>query len=211
MKRTDITGQMFGRLMVTSYSHTKKNRAFWNCRCLCGTLRVVRGLDIRGGSTKSCGCLIREKTAKRSTTHGHASGGKMSPTYYSWMSMKSRCLSKRHHIYKSYGGRGITVCKRWLDFRNFLSDMGERPKGMTIDRKNNNRGYSPGNCRWATAQQQARNRSDTRLVSWRGKVLCISDWCSLLGWSYYRLHARLSRMSKNKAMAPFSQFIETEK
>lgn len=197
--------------MVMSYSHTKKNRAFWNCRCLCGTLRVVRGLDIRCGTTKSCGCLIREKTAKRSTTHGHASGGKLSPTYHSWMAMKNRCLSKSARQYKDYGGRGITICKRWLDFRNFLADMGERPARMTLDRKNNNGGYSKANCRWATSRQQARNRRDTRLVTWRGKTLCMGDWVSLLGWSYQRLHNRLSRMSKNKAMAPFSRFIETRK
>jgi hypothetical protein len=154
----DISGQRFGRLLVVE--HVPGPGAWFLCRCDCGAETKFPGGSLRRGFTRSCGCLARELTAARSTTHGHASGGFTSPTYISWSSMRERCsptaTAKQR---KYYFDRGITVCERWQSsFENFLEDMGERPDGMTIDRVNGNGNYEPGNCRWATPSQQALNR-----------------------------------------------------
>ena len=156
----DIAGQRFGRWIVLSYVGNSK----WLCKCDCGTERVVNGGHLKAGNTKSCGCLKSELSIQRFTVHGHTSvvGGKRyySPTYQSWRGMIDRCksTSARH---KDYFDRGITVCDRWKQFENFLSDMGERPVGLTIERKNNDKGYEPGNCCWATYKEQRANRRDS--------------------------------------------------
>jgi hypothetical protein len=102
--------------------------------------------------------IRKANIAKAKTRHGHSANGKLSPTYNSWIAMKRRCSDSTRKNYEEYGGRGITYCERWKSFDNFLTDMGERPEGMTLDRKDTNGNYEPGNCRWATASQQIRNR-----------------------------------------------------
>jgi len=99
-----------------------------------------------------------EERVHGNTRHGHNLNGKPSPTYRSWYHMKDRCQNSSHPHYKDYGARGIRVCERWQDFANFLADMGERPEDKTLDRIDNNKGYEPGNCRWATKKQQTQNR-----------------------------------------------------
>ena len=154
MRRLDLTGKRFGRLFVLSYSHTvKPGYAYWLCRCDCGTLRSVVACNLSRGITKSCGCLRASPLS-----HGHTSGGRHTPTYRSWYAMIQRCTNPRNHKYRDYGGRGISVCKRWRSFENFLADMGERPAGLTLDRRDNDGSYEPGNCRWATSHEQARNK-----------------------------------------------------
>jgi hypothetical protein len=106
------------------------------------------------GRTQSCGCLRNEVTVQRSTKHGHTG----TSIYWTWGDMVGRCTNPKHKRYADYGGRGITVCDRWRDFANFLADMGERPPGMELDRIDNDRGYEPGNCRWADRSTQAKNR-----------------------------------------------------
>lgn len=107
-------------------------------------------------------------------THGHYRGG-ASPTYVSWQNMRTRCLNPNDPTYPRYGGVGVTVCKRWGRFENFLADMGERPVGMTLDRRNGGRGYSKSNCRWATTQEQARNRRTSIVIAHSSGTKCVAE------------------------------------
>jgi hypothetical protein len=147
-------GKQHGQWKVIAFAGTDKSRkARWLCQCKCGKRAVVTGGNLRNGHSTNCGCVGH---------HGHCKNDRMSPTYASWAAMKTRCLNERDPDYPYYGGRGITVCKRWLhSFENFLADMGKRPKSMTLDRKNNNGNYTSRNCRWATKKQQQNNRRCT--------------------------------------------------
>jgi len=151
----DLTGRIFGKLKVVKYIkpvvYPSTTVHLWKCRCVCGDFTEVSSSNLRGKNPViGCGCggIGRQK---------HRATG--TPTYNSWSHMMRRCYKSTAHNYHHYGGRGITVCKRWHKFENFLKDMGERPNGMTLDRyPNNNGNYRPGNCRWATQTQQVRNR-----------------------------------------------------
>lgn len=114
-------------------------------------------------------------------------------TYKTWDNMKQRCFNKGNKGYSNYGGRGIGVCKRWMSFENFLEDMGKKPKGMSIERRNNNRGYSLENCYWATQSEQSRNRRNTRKITFQGKTLCLADWADKIGINRASLWYRLYR------------------
>lgn len=154
---TDLHNKVFGRLrVVLRAENSTAGAARWVVRCKCGTEKVVRSSQLTDGTTKSCGCLARELVSKRMRTHG------LTNTFEHnvWLAMKKRCTNPKHPRYHRYGGRGITVCKRWEKFENFLTDMGKCPfsKG-SIERKNNDKGYSPSNCVWLPKAQQSKNRS----------------------------------------------------
>lgn len=151
--RTDLLGRRFGRLIALEYIIGKR----WRCRCDCGNELTVMTCHLRRGDTNSCGCLQKELLSKRRKTHGHSHG---TAEYAAWHHMKQRCEDVNHPAYKNYGARGITVCERWRkDFTAFLADMGLKPHPrLTLERVNNEKGYSPENCTWATYYQQIHNR-----------------------------------------------------
>jgi hypothetical protein len=163
----DLSGLRIGRLTVIGRAPNGKSRETrWNVRCDCGTVKAVGAPKLVAATTTSCGCLARELSSQRrrgkalTRTHGMTD----TPTYSTWCAMKTRCTNANFPGYELYGARGITVCARWLNFENFLADMGERPPRLTIDRIDPNGNYEPGNCRWATPSQQRRNQRRTRLT-----------------------------------------------
>lgn len=155
-------GDKFGRLLVVGIEPKRRGDAEVRCRCDCGNERTIRSTPLRNRA-QSCGCLGRERASAQClarATHGHARSGAATRTYRTWENMIRRCYSVKCRNYSGYGGRGITVCDRWRDsFANFLADMGERPEGLTLDRRDNNGNYTPDNCRWATLAQQRKNQS----------------------------------------------------
>jgi len=154
----DLTGQQFGYFTVVRFCEIKNGQARWNCRCVCGRTTVVSNSNLRAGRMVSCGCKKSELLRAKNTKHGQ-NGEIRSPEYGSWMSMKRRCQNPNDKNFKAYGGRGIKICDRWMAFENFLVDMGRRPSTRhTLDRVNNDGNYEPGNCRWATPSEQAKNR-----------------------------------------------------
>lgn len=160
-KAIDLKGQKFGAWLVVKFMGPNKNgQTTWRCLCDCGEVRDVVGQTLRMGLTHSCGCMKSDRLVMAKTKHGHARGLRKpeSRTYMIWVAMLQRCKGRGEMGKKYYLDRGITVCERWHDFKNFLDDMGEVPPGMSIDRVNNDGNYEPSNCRWATAQQQADNR-----------------------------------------------------
>jgi len=191
--RLSLTGQRFGRLMVVEYAGTKgekKTKAtIWKVKCDCGNELIVRGGDLKSGKTTSCGCLQKDRTSNALTKHGY----KGKPIYNTWQSMKSRCSNLNSHDFKYYGGRGIIFCQRWKHFENFLADMGEKPKGLTLERKDNNGNYCPENCCWATRKEQNRNTSRTRNITHNGETMCLNDWAIKLDIHRATLYSRLRR------------------
>lgn len=155
----------FGRLTVLGLAEKDdRGRSLFECVCDCGkNVFVVKG-NLVSGNTKSCGCLQRDQMATQFLKHGATTNREGKFGYWSWTAMIQRCTNPKHLHFSNYGGRGITVCERWLNsFENFLADMGPRPDGLTIERRNNYLGYFKSNCRWATRKEQMANlRSQTK-------------------------------------------------
>lgn len=185
--RKNESGHTYGRLtVVAEEGRTPRNLITWKCVCLCGKEVVVVGRDLRVGDVKSCGCWSREYRTVGSTVHGKS----QSQGYKHWQHMKRRCLDLSSAQYPRYGGAGIGVCDRWLSFENFHEDMGDPPKGYTLDRVDNAQGYYPENCRWSDATDQNRNRGNALLVEHNGERQRMWYWVETLGLSYNTLYAR---------------------
>lgn len=197
----DLIQQQFGRLTVIERAPNHGKQVAWRCRCECGGDVVVDGIRLTRGVTKSCGCLRRETAHAQRNKRTHGLTG--STTYRAWRQMKARCLNVRHPAYPDYGERGITVCTRWLEsFENFLADMGYKPDGLTLERRNNDGPYSPDNCYWATWMQQAQNRRSTRLATFAGETLCFAEWARRVGLSCSVFAGRIRRgWSMDRALA----------
>ena len=164
-----MIGQQFHRLLVISATsrHSKAGHIVWKCKCVCGEEVYVISTNLRRNSSKSCGCLRKEqaKLRKANFRHGQASYKEgITSEYKTWSTMIQRCTNPNRKDYHYYGGRGITICERWLNsFEAFFTDMGERPKDMTLDRVDSDSNYEPGNCRWSTPKEQVQNRRKPNL------------------------------------------------
>jgi hypothetical protein len=184
----DLAGQRFGLLLVLGRDLSGSRagcHARWLVRCDCGVEKITNSGALTRGSANSCGCKRGDFSGAKKRTHGMSK----SRTYSCWASMKARCENPRVRHYRRYGGRGIKVCSRWsLSFEAFLEDMGEMPKGLSLDRINNDGHYEPANCRWATPKEQGRNRSDTPRLTHNGETLSLSEWAERLGLPYYQAH-----------------------
>ena len=158
-RRRNLEGQRFGRLVaISAFDPGQFARTMWRCRCDCGNPTIVQTQNLLSGHTTSCGCAKVEHTPANKT-HGRSMERGKYLTYRSWQSMIARCENPRTTRFECWGGRGIKVCDRWRhSFRSFVEDMGERPRGLALDRDNNDGDYEPGNCRWATPKEQAANR-----------------------------------------------------
>lgn len=183
-------GDVYGRLTVLRRGNlvrvkdgVKKTWGAWDCSCTCGNFTNVMDQSLRSGRTESCGCLATEASTARVLRTGHCSDGGQSKTYMAWRDMLQRCRNPKNPSFHNYGGRGITVCERWSDFSNFLSDMGEAPEGLTLDRSRVNEGYSKGNCTWSSWDVQALNKRSggTQLITHNGESLAPSAWAKKLG------------------------------
>lgn len=168
----------------------KGGRRLVECVCVCGNVRWVGLYVLKTGRSLSCGCVHLANGGSR-VTHGFSRRGNVSPTYRSWQSMKRRCLEVVSPSYKNYGGRGITVCDRWLKFENFLADMGERPEGFTLSRVDNDGDYEPSNCTWASIGVQSLNKRNTVVTVYMGKVMTLFEAASLAGLKYATAYRRL--------------------
>lgn len=155
-KKQNLVGRKFGRLTVQEFvGITPYKHRIWKCVCECGNISFPTTGNLTCGRTNSCGCLAIEIVSKPYSTN--------TPTYNSWKNMRQRVNNIKTKRYKDWGGRGITICKEWEDYEQFLNDMGERPKNTSLDRIDNNKGYSKENCRWATPRQQGINRRTTKI------------------------------------------------
>jgi len=175
-------GDKYNRLTAIKFSHRdKRGHQYWLFKCDCGNENVILVSNVKRGTTKACGCLLK--------THG-MHGTK---TYWSWAAMKDRCLNKNNPEYKHYGGRGIKVCNEWVKFENFYKDMGECPPNKTLDRIDNSKGYYKENCRWANLKEQNNNKRTNHLITYKGKTQTISQWARELNLGYKCLSHRINR------------------
>lgn len=179
----------YGKLKLLEKEGLAKKKH--KCICDCGNITYVNLNNLRNGHTKSCGCLQRKLASKKAKTHGMSK----TPEYRAYYLMKNRCYNKNYYLYHRYGGRGIDVCERWLEsFENFYLDMGCRPsKNHSLDRIDNNKGYSPLNCRWATNEEQNRNKSNTIMIEINGLVKSLPEWCDEFGVNRNSVRTRIKR------------------
>lgn len=195
----ELSGQRFGHLIAIEKKGVNRHRCvLWLCQCDCGQKKIAASHGLVMGDTTSCGCVASAKKRAANVSHGRSN----TPIYGAWLGMKNRCTIPNDRDFPNYGGRGIGVCERWRhSFENFLADMGERPAGKTLDRIDNNKGYEPNNCRWATRVEQNNNRRSCCLLKHDGRTLTISQWAREIGIPHNTLRSRVrAGWSADKAL-----------
>lgn len=182
----DLTGKKFNNLTVLGFSHRKEEKYFWKCKCDCGKETIVESYRLRKGLTKSCGCLRVTSNTKHGTWD--------SKLYRIYYGMLARCYKPQDKYFKSYGGKGITVCKEWkenyINFKNWAMANNYK-EGLSIDRIDSNKNYEPLNCRWVTLKEQGRNKKNVKLILYKGKEYYISDLAEMFNINRSTLYNRL--------------------
>lgn len=191
MHPSDLSGVQFGRLTVLTEAPKSGRRRMWVCRCECGNELTTKGDYLRSGDTKSCGCLNLERCSamgRSNVKHGL----RASRLYRIWSGMKQRTTNPGYHGWAGYGGRGISVCDEWLEFESFQSWAAAAGYGdsLTLERSDNNKGYSPENCRWATKKEQQNNRRTNVVIEIDGERKTVAQWAELSGLSHSTLLKR---------------------
>lgn len=186
-KISDLSGQKFGRLTGLYKLHNyHKPKSYYLCVCDCGNLTEIMGTSLTDGSSRSCGCLIKDVHTKHCKTSTRL--------YRIWQAMKNRCYNKHRKSYQNYGSRGIKVCGEWLSdfvaFYNWAINNGYK-ENLSIDRIDNNRCYSPDNCRWTDNKTQAQNRRSNRNYTINGETHCLQKWCEIYCLDYFKVIKRL--------------------
>lgn len=188
-----MVGERFGRLVVSLEAGQDKYTSWlYLCKCDCGKDKVVAGWLLRRGDVQSCGCLQKEILQKQAdATFIH--GARKTKAFSIWHNMRTRCYNKKATYYADYGGRGVTVCERWAKFANFLEDMGQPPEGMTLERADNELGYSKENCLWASRKAQANNRRSSRFIEYNGQTKTLQQWAEATGLQRATIAYRLDK------------------
>ena len=189
----DLTSQKFGKLTAIKATHSTRGKWHWDFQCACGNIVNRMGYRVKGqankGGTPHCGCSVSEVALRRANSHGYTNH----PIYWIWRSMKARCLNPKHKAWKNYGGRGITVCEQWLDFRVFLEDMlPTYQQGLDLDRKDNNLGYCKENCRWVTRHANCNNKRNSVRIQDGDESLTIKQFCEKYNLKTSTVQYRLS-------------------
>lgn len=194
--KDNLVNRRFGMLIVLSFEGRGRSgdgNSYWNCKCDCGGSSRSTGYNLKKGNTRSCGCQIKVRLKRANLKHGLTG----CPEYRTWSGMMTRCYNEKELAYKHYGGRGIEVSERWRGddgFENFFADMGKRPSPRhSIERERVNGNYEPGNCRWATREEQANNKRNTMRVMHKGKLTPLKAACSDIGVEYKFVRLRMMR------------------
>jgi hypothetical protein len=181
----DHAGKPFEDLTAEKYDETSRK---WRCRCICGKVVYVFPSNLVRHNTRSCGCLRGRFNRRVLKKHGMTG----TPTYKTWVNIKTRCQNEDNPAFDKYGAKGVTLCRRWQCFENFLADMGERPgPGYSIERRKNAKGYTPSNCRWIPKGEQARNKTTNHRITVNGETKLLADWARILGCPHTTLLTRL--------------------
>lgn len=189
-KIIDITGERFSRLTVVNFIGTDKaHHKKWKCRCDCGNEIDVLATNLLTGRTKSCGCLRSDYAKENCTNHGET-GTRL---FNAWQAMIDRCQNPNHKSFNRYGGRGIKICEEWKDyvvFRSWALENGYSDE-LSIDRIDNNGNYEPSNCRWANWNEQNNNRSNNRILCYKGESHTVAEWSHITGIKSSTIYSRL--------------------
>lgn len=192
MKKDNLLGLRFGRLVVIEAAENKGKKPRWLCQCDCGKTKIVHSSSLKNGNTKSCGCFRTETTIARCSTNR----SKDKTLYAVWNTIKQRCNNPNNKSYSNYGGRGITICDEWYNYDNFYewSINNGYKHGLEIDRINNSLGYSPDNCRWVTKSVNANNKRNVKQYTINGESKSLPEWCREYNINYDTVYLRVHRL-----------------
>lgn len=194
-RKLKLEGQKFGKLTVINLDHTTKRGTFWRCKCDCGNEKVIKGTSLvsKTRPTKSCGCIVKEKSPANLPKHKCITHNMTGTKFYGvWNSMIMRCHNPNSKSYPRYGANGITVCNEWREFKNFYEDMySAYSDGVSIDRIDNTKGYSKENCRWVDMKVQCNNRSSNHQLTYKGKTYTLAEASEKFDIPYHTLKRRI--------------------